>query len=103
MYYGLSLFAQAAPPGSRLLALTLHDGGAMRAWATRAADGTVHVVAINDSLTRSRPVSIAVAGWQGRGAVLTRLTASNAGATGAISMRRQPEHRTGARHPPMRT
>ncbi|MHB8691093.1 MAG: hypothetical protein ACYDHH_07580 [Solirubrobacteraceae bacterium] len=90
MYYGLSMFAQAAPSGSRLLALTLQGGGAMRAWATRAADGTVRVVAINDSLTRSRPVSIAVAGWQGRGAVLTRLTASNAGATSGISMRREP-------------
>jgi hypothetical protein len=90
MYYGLSIFAQAAPPGSRLLALTLGRGGAMRAWATRAADGTVHVVAINDSLTRPRPVSIAVTGWQGGGAVLTRLTAPSAGATTGIAVSRRP-------------
>jgi hypothetical protein len=47
-YFGLMMFAQAAPPGSRLLPI----GGAaphqLRTWATRAPDGRVRVVLIND-------------------------------------------------------
>jgi hypothetical protein len=74
MYYGMLMFAQAAPPGSRLLQLHLQAGAALRAWATRAPDGAVHVVLINDSLTTARPVTVSVAGWQG-GATLTRLSA----------------------------
>jgi hypothetical protein len=45
-YYGLQMFAQAAPPGARLLGVS-GSLGSVRAWATRAPDGTVHVVLIN--------------------------------------------------------
>jgi hypothetical protein len=47
LYYGLLMFAQAAPPGSRLLpvqGLTRQ----VRVWATLAPDGTIHTVLIND-------------------------------------------------------
>lgn len=47
LYYGLLMFAQAAPPGSRLLpvqGLTRQ----VRIWATRAPDGRIHTVLIND-------------------------------------------------------
>jgi Glycosyl hydrolase family 79 C-terminal beta domain len=47
-YYGLLLFAQAAPAGSRLENVSVADAGQVKAWATRAADGTLRVVAIND-------------------------------------------------------
>ena len=63
-YYGLEMFAQAAPAGSRLL----HTSGSLgnvRAWATRAPDGTVHVVLINDYTAQSRTVNVRIAGAAG--------------------------------------
>jgi hypothetical protein len=50
MYYGLLLFARAVPPGAQLLATTTTPA-ALRVWATRAPDGSVRVVLINDSLS----------------------------------------------------
>ena len=38
-YYGLLMFAQAAPPGARLLSVTRMGTPEVRAWATRGADG----------------------------------------------------------------
>jgi hypothetical protein len=46
-YYGLLMFAAAAPPGARLLRISGVPGAAIKTWATRAPDGTVHVVLIN--------------------------------------------------------
>jgi hypothetical protein len=47
-YYGVLMFTQAAPPGSRLLQVS--DGSrTVRAWATRAPNGQIHVVLINDA------------------------------------------------------
>ncbi len=48
-YYGLMLFAQAAPPGSRLLRTTVKRGDAVKTWAVRATNGTTHIVLINKS------------------------------------------------------
>ncbi|MDQ6840972.1 MAG: glycosyl hydrolase family 79 C-terminal domain-containing protein, partial [Actinomycetota bacterium] len=50
-YYGLMLFAQAAPPGSRLLATTVSHHGGVKAWATRAPDASTRVTLINHSTT----------------------------------------------------
>ncbi len=47
-YYGLLLFAQASPAGSRLLGLTSNGDAAIRAWATEAPNGVIRVVLIND-------------------------------------------------------
>jgi hypothetical protein len=58
MYYGLLLFAQAAPPGARLLSTVYRAPATLRVWATRARGGRVRVVLINDS--RRRSVSVAV-------------------------------------------
>jgi hypothetical protein len=85
MYYGMQLFTEAAPAGSRLLQLQLDHGAALRAWATRAVNGTVHVVVINDSLTTARPALVAVAGWQG-GATLTRLRAPSVNSTSGVTL-----------------
>jgi hypothetical protein len=46
-YYGLLMFAAAATPGARLLRISGEPGAAIKAWATRAVDGTIHVVLIN--------------------------------------------------------
>jgi hypothetical protein len=55
-YYGLILFTRAAPAGARLLRTT-GGGRSLRAWATRARDGTVRVVLINEA-QRARTVVV---------------------------------------------
>jgi hypothetical protein len=56
-YYGALMFAQAAPARSRLLQVS---GGSrtLRAWATRAPGGQIHVVLIND--TTRHPANLIV-------------------------------------------
>ena len=74
MYYGLLLFNEAAPAGSRLLP-TVHQPDAMlRTWATRGTRGTVRVMLINDSSERQETVAVRVPG-PARSATLERLTA----------------------------
>ena len=84
-YYGLALFAKAAPPRARLL-LVHHAGSrAIRAWATRAPDGTVRVLLINDSLGAAhtillrQPLDLAAAS-------VIRLQAPSAGATSGVTL-----------------
>jgi Glycosyl hydrolase family 79 C-terminal beta domain len=72
-YYGLLMFAQAAPAGSRLLR-TSGTLGNVRAWATRATDGTEHVLLINDYTAQSPTVDVRIAGAHGA-AALERLRA----------------------------
>jgi hypothetical protein len=73
-YYGLELFARAAPPGSHLIDVTPSATGAVQVWATRATDGTIRVVLINEG-TAARSMAIRVPGSAGT-AALERLTAS---------------------------
>jgi hypothetical protein len=47
-YYGLLLFAMAAPAGARLLRVAGRHDPDVETWATRAADGTTRVVVINE-------------------------------------------------------
>jgi hypothetical protein len=56
-YYGMMLFAQAAPPGSWLLHVT-GASGSLRAWATRAPNGQLRIVLINDGAARSIAVRL---------------------------------------------
>jgi glycosyl hydrolase family 79 len=72
-YYGLLMFAQAAPAGAQLLR-TSGALGNMRPWATRAPDGTEHVVLINDYTAQARTVDVSIAGAHGA-ATLERLRA----------------------------
>jgi hypothetical protein len=58
LYYGLLMFAQAAPPGARLLPAAYRGPATLRVWSTRARDGRTRVVLINDS--RRRFVTVAV-------------------------------------------
>jgi hypothetical protein len=58
-YYGLLMFNQAAAPGSRLLQIAAPPlSSGVRAWATRATNGEIHVVLINDNLTIAEPVQV---------------------------------------------
>jgi hypothetical protein len=71
-YYGLDMFAQAAPPGSRLLRASATGTAArqLRAFATRAPDGTIRVVVINEgSSTRTLRVAPPAGSATGTGAV----------------------------------
>ena len=84
-YYGLLFFAQAAPPGSRLLSTTESNGGPVESWALHAPDHTIRVVLINDSTTSSRHLIVsAVKG--GGDASLEHLSAPSAGATTGVRL-----------------
>ena len=61
-YYGMLLFAQAAPPGSRLLAVTSTPDPDLRARAALTPEGLIHVVLINDSLTTDHMITLRAPG-----------------------------------------
>ncbi len=84
-YYGLWMFSRAAPPGARLLQITGRLPGQLRAWATRAVDGKTRIVLINDSLTSAATIVVRLAG-QDAPAVLERLEAPSAYATGGVTL-----------------
>jgi hypothetical protein len=84
-YYGLRLFAQAAPPGSRLLRIIQMHTGHTRAWATLGTHGVVRVVLVNES--QRYPTSVLVrAQTPGETAQVERLTAPSASATTGITL-----------------
>lgn len=60
VYYGLLMFADAAPPGSRLLRVGGGDPG-LKVWATRAPDGRVRVLLINKDAGRGRTIALQIA------------------------------------------
>lgn len=61
VYYGLQLFAQAAPAGARLLQVTRHGAdAALSVWATRGRDHRLRVVVINKSQTRRKTVTVSL-------------------------------------------
>ncbi len=60
-YYGLMLFAQAFPPGARLLPVTA-AGGPVKVWATVAADGTERITVINQDTLNAHDVAVTVPG-----------------------------------------
>jgi hypothetical protein len=74
MYYGMLMFARAAPTGSRLLRTYPASSQALRIWATRASSGTVRVAVINDSPTGTLVLAIRPPRVAGA-ATLERLTA----------------------------
>ncbi len=57
-YYGLLMFAQATPPGSRLLRISGSGGAGLSTWATIGAGGTTRVVVIDKRTYGSRVVEI---------------------------------------------
>ncbi len=97
-YYGLDLFAQAAPPGSRLLTVSRGGGpgggpgsapgsasaGPVQAFATRAPGGTIRVVVINQG-AGERVVDVRAPGVRGTG-TLELLTAPSLGARSGVTL-----------------
>jgi hypothetical protein len=94
LYYGLLMFAQATPPGARLLPAVYRGPATLRVWSTRARDGRTRVVLINDS--RRRPATVAVRPAGGAAANITatgiRLRAPHATATGGVTLGGQSFH-----------
>ena len=87
-FYGLLLFARAAPPGSRLLTASTSNP-LVRAWATRGADGRIRVTLINDDTSDSQPVSLTFANTNPaslHGATLELLRAPGPLAKGGVSL-----------------
>jgi hypothetical protein len=83
-YYGLMMFAQAAPAGARLLNVSGSASG-VRPWATRAPDGVVHVVLINDALHATRSVAIRIPTAAGP-AALEWLRAPSVSSTSGVTL-----------------
>jgi hypothetical protein len=84
-YYGLLMFAQAAPPGSRMLAVAQTSSTDVRSRATVTHDGAMNVVLINDSLTTGHVVLVRPPA-RARDAVLERLRAPSAAATDDVTL-----------------
>jgi hypothetical protein len=63
VYYGMLMFAQADPPGSRLLDVTA-TSGPLKAWAVQTPSGHTNVVLINKSTTTNYSVHVTIAGAQ---------------------------------------
>ncbi len=83
-YYGLEMFAQAAPPGALLLPTSMRQGNGIRAWATRAPDGTVRVVLINEGAGR-REIAVRSPGTAAT-AALEQLLASSVRAQSGVTL-----------------
>jgi hypothetical protein len=84
-YYGLMLFARAAPAGSRLLGVQNAVSGSVRIWATRARDGTIRVLAVNMG-ARARVLSVRVTGAASGRASVERLTAPSPRSRGGVTL-----------------
>ena len=84
-YYGLLMFSQAAPPGSKLLRVAQENTEQTRVWATVAKNGSTRLVLINDSLTRASSVLVHTP-TPSEPAELERLLAPSAYATSAITI-----------------
>jgi hypothetical protein len=84
-FYGMMMFAQAAPAGSHLVRIADRLPQAIKVWATRSPDGSMHVVVINKRLSGSVTVGLRIAG-AGAPATVEALRASSVHATGGVTL-----------------
>jgi hypothetical protein len=84
-YYGLLMFARAAPPGSRLLGTSTTGSADLRSWATGGSGQATRVVLINVSPRRAHTVAVRLPA-PARRATLERLRAPSLTATGHVSL-----------------
>jgi hypothetical protein len=86
-YYGMMMFAQAAPARSHLLRLGTATPQGVKVWATRAGDGVVHVVVINKRLAKSQVLRLRlrIAGAR-RPAEVEQLRAPSIHSTGGVTI-----------------
>ncbi len=88
VYYGLQLFAQAAPPGSRLLRVPGLGGGSsvLSVWATRAADRIDRVVLLDKDPLRAETVTLRPPAGTPGGATLERMLAPSVDARSGVTL-----------------
>jgi hypothetical protein len=85
-YYGLLMFAQAVPPGARLVPISgAPTRGPLAVWGTQAPDGRVRVVAINTDLARPGTVTLRIPGATG-GASIEWLQAPSAASRTGVTL-----------------
>ena len=84
-YYGMLMFAQAAPPGSRLLAISGVPDGPLKVWATLGPDGTVRVVLINEDTSSPQSLLLRPPG-NSSSATVEQLLAPSASATQGVTL-----------------
>ena len=84
-FYGMMMFAQAAPAGSQLITIPTTLPSSVKLWATRATDGTVHVVMINDNFAKPATVAVPLNSPAGPGS-LEVLRAPHIGATSGVTL-----------------
>ena len=84
-FYGLMMFAEAAPAGSRLITIPATPPAGVHLWATRATDGTVHVVLINDNFSKPATVKVPLSSPAGPG-TLEALRAPHVGAISGVTI-----------------
>jgi hypothetical protein len=82
-YYGLDMFAQAAPPGARLVAATTTNAQGITVWATRGRRGRTRVLLINEGIGRR---TVAVGSASGRPATLELLRAPSLTSTSGVTL-----------------
>jgi hypothetical protein len=86
MYYGLLAFAAVAPPGARLLPISVRTQSNLAAWATRRPHGPLHVVLINKALARRTVVHLHLQLPHGAAATVTRMIAPGPAAQRGVSL-----------------
>ena len=84
-FYGLIMFAQAAPPGSHLLTVSGAIAPGVKVWATRAPNGGIHVVVINKHLGVPETVRLRIGSASGAASV-EQLRAPSAGAESGVTL-----------------
>ena len=85
-YYGLMMFAQAAPPGSRLVSIRVSKNPGVRAWATIGTAGRLRVVLINDDPTHGHVVAFKPPSARPAAATVEYLRARSVTATSGLTL-----------------
>lgn len=85
LFYGLIMFAQAAPAGSRLLRLSGPRPMGVKVWATRATNGRIHVVVINKQPSVGEAVRLRIPSMSAAASV-EQLRAPNVAAENGVTL-----------------
>jgi Glycosyl hydrolase family 79 C-terminal beta domain len=84
-YYGLQMFADAAPPGSRIHAVSGRIPGTLEVWATSTADGRQRILLINQGAQQAQVVGVRTAAPGGK-ATVERLRAPGVDAHDGVTL-----------------
>ena len=87
VYYGLDMFARAAPAGSELLRVVGgHRPPSVTVWATRDPRGLVRAVVVNEDVKHGALIGLRAPAGAGGEASLIRMTARGVNARGGVAI-----------------